>query len=102
MGETISLPTVSVQFFPNPQRLATGPLGVPQIRLREARPGERMDPIFYHTTDFPENIGRVDAEAYRGGPSPAFALLSYTPSRDFQITSKAIGVLNSYTNYCQE
>lgn len=101
IGEVIPLPVLSVEFLPNPQRLATSPFGVPQIRLREARRGERMDPIFYHTDDLPQNIGRVDAEGYRGGPSPTFTVLSYGPSPNFQITKEAVGILDSYAGCYQ-
>lgn len=90
-----NLPTVSLQFFPHPQRVESQ-FRQPLVELRDSRRGERMSPTFIPLDNSTPSIGHIDSEQYRT-LSPVFALLAAVPSSSFEITAEAIDVLNQFS-----
>lgn len=66
------------------------------ICLRDPRIGERMSPGFIQQGRIPNGIGRIDDEAHRSNAGPLYVLLSVTSADTYQITDRAIELVDQY------
>lgn len=81
------------EFYSNPE---WSPNMSGNVFLREHHIGERMKPTFYHQAGLSENIGRLDCEGWRGGPSPLFGILRVEPSGQFRRSKEAVRFIDHY------
>lgn len=95
MNENLfNLPVLSLEFFPKPKLVPGATIENQQIILRNARIGERRNPIFYGYYSLPLGIGRLDSGFFNGFCS----LLTYSPAEEFQISPEAVQVLDNYAD----